>query len=597
MKEEIEFLAIDISGNCNLDCSICSLPGHFPKKEPMSLATVERLENVFQNDSLRKIALQCNCEPLINRDIIHILKYIKTTNRNLVVSFVTNGVLLKKETIELLLKYNIDEISISIDGANKKSYEKIRRGANFDNVTENIRELVRQRNLENVSTKIGIVAVGLKQNVNELSAILDLVKNLGVDHLSVNGLEPYTEEMAKQILYGKDIDTKHENIFADLKQKAKKYSVGLFLPSLIMVPSEFCNQEGCVISANGDVHPCHVLSYERPFYYLGKKCKHEKITFGNINHADFYKIWRSKRYMQFRASLRVGRFPSVCDNCLIRQNVIVPGHSENFEDKFIGMAAHNKNFRNMLEDMRAHSKNLEEKVLDLTCHNNNLEKMLEDITAHSKNLEEKLLDLTRHNSNQEKMLLDSKKVIEDKKEQIGSLTFYARNNEEILRGFFNSRTYKIASRIDSIRRSILGNKINSPNRIKLPMVMDFSEEYPASLFIKGFSNKEKWGRWSNSKTAIVEFGGLLPSEFELMLAARAFGPNVGRPVEIRIGEVSKEIALSGDTKDYSVKFTNVNHAQALTFLVPNPTSPKELGYSSDSRTLGIGIVTLSILSL
>ena len=271
MKEEIEFLAIDISGNCNLNCSICSLPAHFPNKEPMSLATVKRLENVFQNDSLRKIALQCNCEPLINRDIIDILKYIKTTNRNLIVSFLTNGVLLRKETIELLLKYNIDEISISIDGANKESYEKIRQGAIFDNVIKNIRELVRQRNLENVSTKIGIVAVGLKQNVSELPAILDLVKNLGVDHLSVNGLEPYTKEMAKQILYGKDIDTKYENIFVDLWKKARKYMVGLSLPSLIMVPSEVCNQEGCVISANGDVHPCNVLSYERPYYFLGEK--------------------------------------------------------------------------------------------------------------------------------------------------------------------------------------------------------------------------------------------------------------------------------------------------------------------------------------
>ena len=303
--------------------------------------------------------------------------------------------------------------------------------------------------------------------------------------------------------------------------------------------------------------------------FWGKKCKHEKITFGNINHTDFCKIWSSKRYLQFRANLREGIFSSVCDNCLIRQNVIAPDHSKNLETKFIGMAAHNKNFKDLFED----------------------------ITAHSRNLEEKLLDLTRHNSNLEKMLLDSQKVIEDKKEQIGSLTIYARKNEEILRRFYNSRAHKIASRIGSIRRLIPGNKNKSIDRIKLPVVMDFSEEYPASLFLKGFSDREEWGRWSNSKTAIVEFGGLLPSEFKLMLVAKAFGPNVGRPVEIRSGEISKEIALSGDTKNYSVKFTNVNQAQALTFLVPNPTSPKELGYSSDSRTLGIGIVTLSIISL
>ena len=170
-----------------------------------------------------------------------------------------------------------------------------------------------------------------------------------------------------------------------------------------------------------------------------------------------------------------------------------------------------KNLENMLEDTTAHNRNLEKQLLDLICHNNNLEKMLEDATAHSRNLEEKLLDLTRHknnlgemleeisdhNSNLDKMLFDFKKVIEDKKEKIGSLTISVRNNERILRGILNSWVYKIASRINSIRRLIPGNTNNFSDPFKLPMVMDFRHEYSASI-LKVPENPYKLRRgWCN----------------------------------------------------------------------------------------------------
>ncbi len=313
-------IGMDISGYCNLDCQMCSLQAHYNSKGFMSLETVKKLKNIIQN--LNGISLSCGCEPLLNKDIFGIIKYIRQLNPNIWIGMSTNGTLITPNISSELLRLKLNSLNVSIDGATKETFEKIRKGASFETVISNVKELIFQRNNYKNELQVSITAVATKDNVHELIDILRLVNNLGVNSLYINGLEPYTEEMSYKILYDEN-NSKYEYIFSNLKTKATEYNIDLRLPSLILQPYNSCSLiKTPTIDWKGNVHPCSPLYYGRPFYYLGEKEFHPEIYFGNINDKDMIEIWNSRKYRKFRDNVTNGRFPIYCKKCLMMNQVL-----------------------------------------------------------------------------------------------------------------------------------------------------------------------------------------------------------------------------------------------------------------------------------
>lgn len=130
---------------------------------------------------------------------------------------------------------------------------------------------------------------------------------------------------------------------------------------------------------------------------------------------------------------------------------------------------------------------------------------------------------------------------------------------------------------------------------------DFSEngylKIKGILWERGLSSFEPWGRWSDQDQ--VEFGlsGCLPQgRLKLMMAGHAFGPNVGLPVKVALGDKEIIIKFSDVGNQQTAHFTNdATCLNKLVIKIPKPTSPHELGLSVDARKLGIGFVGLKII--
>jgi radical SAM protein with 4Fe4S-binding SPASM domain len=324
LHDDLDYITVDISGMCNINCVMCALKGQFDQKGMMSFETFKKLENVLRR--VNAISLSCNCEPLMNKDIIKMIDLCISTNKNIKVLFSTNGTLLTPDLISRLVGTGLDRIFISIDSADSKTFEQIRNGAQFENVIKNVRELVAQRNARKDSAmKICVRTVASDFNIHELPAILDLVRELGVDSFSVVGLEPYFKELADKILYSKHNEkpkNKCEEVFSVLRRKASEDKMEISLPSLQAVPYCSCRLQNCVISWNGDVSPCSSLSYQRPYWYFGENSMYPKITFGNINNNDLYDIWNSEKFKKFRTDLLGNRLPEYCKKCLHQHRVL-----------------------------------------------------------------------------------------------------------------------------------------------------------------------------------------------------------------------------------------------------------------------------------
>jgi MoaA/NifB/PqqE/SkfB family radical SAM enzyme len=84
--------------------------------------------------------LSAFAEPLLDPFIIERVSYAHQKNIFVNLGFSTNGSLLTSEMYRKLAKAGLKSITVSVDGFNKKSYEKIRVGIQYERIEQNILE-------------------------------------------------------------------------------------------------------------------------------------------------------------------------------------------------------------------------------------------------------------------------------------------------------------------------------------------------------------------------------------------------------------------------------------------------------------------------
>lgn len=117
----------------------------------------------------------------------------------------------------------------------------------------------------------------------------------------------------------------------------------------------------------------------------------------------------------------------------------------------------------------------------------------------------------------------------------------------------------------------------------------------------GISRPESWGRWSNAqlgKAVKIEYKAPLPAEFDLVITAKAFGPNADRPIPVRVGNSEQTLTLGHDLSTTTLRFSNPAQSNTLEIIPPDPQSTNEgniLGHSP--RQLGIGMVEIKVVKV
>ncbi|PHX43684.1 sugar translocase [Pseudomonas sp. NZIPFR-PS5] len=113
---------------------------------------------------------------------------------------------------------------------------------------------------------------------------------------------------------------------------------------------------------------------------------------------------------------------------------------------------------------------------------------------------------------------------------------------------------------------------------------------------QGLYAAEPWGRWS-SQQAVFKFSSPLPQKFTLLLKAQAFAANAQEPTRVQIGSREFNIQLTSAVSEVRLD-VDLEGAAAnrITFIPPRPASPKELSGGNDGRIIGIGFVSMRILT-
>lgn len=121
-------------------------------------------------------------EPLLRKDLFELVSDAKQQGLNTVI--VTNGVLLDEQAILKCFKSQVDWLSISIDAAREKTFEKIRGPGVLEKVTSNIKLLnsLKTKHAQ-VSPNIVSVCTIMNDNLEELSDIIDLCQKLQISRI------------------------------------------------------------------------------------------------------------------------------------------------------------------------------------------------------------------------------------------------------------------------------------------------------------------------------------------------------------------------------------------------------------------------------
>ncbi len=121
-------------------------------------------------------------------------------------------------------------------------------------------------------------------------------------------------------------------------------------------------------------------------------------------------------------------------------------------------------------------------------------------------------------------------------------------------------------------------------------------KYPSYVArVRGLSNPEGWGTWSEGPLVEIDFARPLPRSFDLAIRiGPTFGANKGLPIKVRAGGQEQSFTVDREPYETTLQFREVGDEPTLSFVIPRPQSPHELGNGQDVRKLGIGLVSLSV---
>ena len=135
--------------------------------------------------------------------------------------------------------------------------------------------------------------------------------------------------------------------------------------------------------------------------------------------------------------------------------------------------------------------------------------------------------------------------------------------------------------------------------------IDFTKPgYPSFIAsVEGMSVYEATHRWTDSsinKTAKFTLIQTLPEKFTLEITTGSWGPNAGKNLLVRVGNIEKSVTLSADgaVKSYKIDFNGVKSANTIELIAPEPISPAEFthGKSTETRIIALSLISIKILT-
>jgi MoaA/NifB/PqqE/SkfB family radical SAM enzyme len=312
-------LYLEVTNRCNSLCAHCPRT-HFPKPpRDLSLAQIARL--VEQLPGLRQAVLHGVGEPLLNRELPGIIRYLK--GRGLRVLFNSNVIGLGPRLQDELVCSGLDEYRASLDAAAAGTYHTIRGVPCWSEVVGNLKGLLATRHrLGSATPRVSLWFVVMRENLAELPGLARLAVEIGVDEVYAQRLVYFDAGLAveAQSVY-RHLTAEQERLLAEAAEICAAAGVpfrasGNAAPEASLQgadgggrPWRPCQRPWTLmyVSAEGNVHPCCFV----PFVEHNR----ETTVLGDAFAQPLPAIWNGASYQEFRRRFLSDEPFDCCRNC------------------------------------------------------------------------------------------------------------------------------------------------------------------------------------------------------------------------------------------------------------------------------------------
>ncbi len=185
--KETPNIVVEINNTCNLNCVMCETRSAKRTRGSMSPDDFVRvLDEIIKPKGQKVLVVHTVGEPLIHPDFDRIAEEVYKRNIRLLLT--TNGLSLKRHG-SIFEKYPglFAGVNISVDGASRETYDKIRIGGRFDSLIDNLAWLSDVNSRLKLKIPIGIQCVLSMDNLHEIPAYFKVyTKYVQPEHISFN---------------------------------------------------------------------------------------------------------------------------------------------------------------------------------------------------------------------------------------------------------------------------------------------------------------------------------------------------------------------------------------------------------------------------
>jgi MoaA/NifB/PqqE/SkfB family radical SAM enzyme len=165
LKSQPRTMLVTVTTRCNIKCLMCTRDQIWDMPEYIKNEIISMLKYL-------EVIVWQGGEVFLYEYFFELLKLSKC-NDNLKHIIITNGLFFTDEWIDLLLSIKNLDLTVSIDGTTKEVYEKIRIGAKFEQLTDNLDRFSKKKKQISTKQSITLRCAIMKSNYKQ---IVDFVK-------------------------------------------------------------------------------------------------------------------------------------------------------------------------------------------------------------------------------------------------------------------------------------------------------------------------------------------------------------------------------------------------------------------------------------
>ncbi len=311
------YVKIKLTWRCNLRCHMCNV-WRQRREDALSLEILRTLAGELDSLGTRKIHLSGG-EVLLRPDLFDIIATF--SGHGMQVNLTTNGTLVTPEAAARLVEAEVNNVSISLDGATPAVHDALRGRGNWKRTIRGIRNLRRAGKRARHKLHIRINTVITRRNYRDLALLPEIAFQAGADRLTLipvddptgrlrlnkTRIREYNEEIApwlahQALAYGMIGEVSQAYPFGRKKGDWELSKAGLYAQGLYASQPCYMPWLHAMIDPQGKVFPCCTMRGGRPLDNLLRK-------------GGFSQVWQGAAFHTFRLAMVSDQPPVFCHTC------------------------------------------------------------------------------------------------------------------------------------------------------------------------------------------------------------------------------------------------------------------------------------------